>query len=340
MALPNGYTQLEYIESSGTQYIDTGFKPNQDTRVVMDVNVQTPASATLGLFGVRDTSSGTAPLMFVLWTTGTGSKVRSDYFGTNVSGSNSIIGTRIQLDKNKNVYTDTVGNSLTNTAATGQCTQNMFLFGVNNAGAARYFEAMKLYSCQIYDNDTLVRNFIPCRSDAGAVGLYDIVNSKFYANKGTENFTEGPVSDPMSPHDGHNTNISSVAREIDSGTVLIGGVVREIESGTVLIGGVAREIEFAKPVTVYTLTITQGSSENINAQNIEVNGTKYNSKTTLYIEEGTTVIFRGRAAVVWDNKPVGKQTSNGQYSYYEYTHTMSGNLTASFNSTFLIVTTG
>ena len=28
------YTELEYIQSSGTQYIDTGFKPNQDTRVV------------------------------------------------------------------------------------------------------------------------------------------------------------------------------------------------------------------------------------------------------------------------------------------------------------------
>ena len=30
--VPEGYTQLEYIESSKTQYIDTGFKPNQDTK--------------------------------------------------------------------------------------------------------------------------------------------------------------------------------------------------------------------------------------------------------------------------------------------------------------------
>ena len=36
MALPSGYTQYEYIESSGTQYIDTGFKPNQNTRTVID----------------------------------------------------------------------------------------------------------------------------------------------------------------------------------------------------------------------------------------------------------------------------------------------------------------
>ena len=37
MSLPSGYKRLEYIQSSGTQYIDTGFKHNQNTRVVMHV---------------------------------------------------------------------------------------------------------------------------------------------------------------------------------------------------------------------------------------------------------------------------------------------------------------
>ena len=31
--LPSGYTELQYIESTGTQYINTGFQPNQNTRV-------------------------------------------------------------------------------------------------------------------------------------------------------------------------------------------------------------------------------------------------------------------------------------------------------------------
>ena len=34
--LPSGYTQLEYIQSSGTQYIDTGIKPNQDTSIEIE----------------------------------------------------------------------------------------------------------------------------------------------------------------------------------------------------------------------------------------------------------------------------------------------------------------
>ena len=33
-----GY-ELEYIKSSGTQYIDTGVKPNKDTRTVVDMAI-------------------------------------------------------------------------------------------------------------------------------------------------------------------------------------------------------------------------------------------------------------------------------------------------------------
>ena len=46
MALPNGYKELEYIESTGTQYIDTGFTPNANTRV--EVTYENP-SATSGV---------------------------------------------------------------------------------------------------------------------------------------------------------------------------------------------------------------------------------------------------------------------------------------------------
>ena len=33
--LPEGYTEVQYIQSTGTQYVDTGFKPNQDSRVLI-----------------------------------------------------------------------------------------------------------------------------------------------------------------------------------------------------------------------------------------------------------------------------------------------------------------
>ena len=53
--------ELEYIESSGTEYIDTGFKPNQNTRVVMQFEPTAAYSSITAFFGVRDVASATAP---------------------------------------------------------------------------------------------------------------------------------------------------------------------------------------------------------------------------------------------------------------------------------------
>ena len=52
--LPEGYTQVEYIQSTGTQYIDTGFKPNSNTRLVADMEIT--AGSTSFLFGARNNS--------------------------------------------------------------------------------------------------------------------------------------------------------------------------------------------------------------------------------------------------------------------------------------------
>lgn len=56
-----------------------------------------------------------------------------------------------------------------------------------------------MYSCKIYDNETLVRNFVPCKNASGAVGLYDTVEGQFYANAGTGTFTAGPEIIPDPP---------------------------------------------------------------------------------------------------------------------------------------------
>ena len=36
-ALPSGYTELEYIQSTGTQYINTGFMPNGKSKIAMNL---------------------------------------------------------------------------------------------------------------------------------------------------------------------------------------------------------------------------------------------------------------------------------------------------------------
>lgn len=193
MSLPSGYRRLEYIQSSGTQYINTNVKPNQNTGVFLDFEPTAAYSSIAGIFGVRDTNSATSPNQFVFWNDGA-STFRTDYFGTQKTMTVSTLLTRQQVDKNKNITT--IGPvSATNTASTGQCTNNLYFFCTNAAGASNYFSKYKFYSCQIYDNDTLVRDYIPCQTTAGEIGLWDDVNSVFYGNAGTGTFIAGPFTD-------------------------------------------------------------------------------------------------------------------------------------------------
>lgn len=189
--LPNGYTRLAYIQSSGGQYVDTGFKPNQDTRVVMDaqlVKSDTTYSANT-LFGCRKAAN--AEMFSFFWHT------TQEQFYVGYNSSNMFLhmdySARRVVDFNKNVVT---AGEETSTTAYGafSSSYNMTLLALNQASGVVLFAAAKLYSCQIYDNGTLVRDFVPCINDAGEVGLYDRENSKFYKNAGSGVFTGSEVA--------------------------------------------------------------------------------------------------------------------------------------------------
>lgn len=92
------------------------------------------------------------------------------------------------------------GNTIKTVSAVSFTSQyNLFLFANNNAGTAQLPGTLKLYSCQIYDNGTLVRDFIPCKNTDGTVGLYDKLHGLLYINLGTGAFTAGPVKKPDTP---------------------------------------------------------------------------------------------------------------------------------------------
>ena len=189
--LPSGYTELEYIQSSGTQYINTGVVPTPNSRAVIDAQIIAQTAASAAYLGERSGSGGTDKTAYELWSMSTGANVSSDFFGNRVSKTMSTIGTRVLIDKNKASVTIN-GSTVTNSAAAGTATLPIFLLASNDKGTAAYGIAAKLYACQIYDNGTLVRNFIPCKNASGAVGLYDTVEGQFYANAGTGTFTAGP----------------------------------------------------------------------------------------------------------------------------------------------------
>lgn len=191
--LPDGYTELTYIQSSGTQYIDTGFAPKATTRTVMKANV-TDISKFSVFFGTRNTTLQTASQAYFA-AASSSTQYRSDYFGSALSIDVNTTVKMTTVDKNKNVCTFN-DDTITNTSSVASASANMFLLALNNAGSANYFLNAKLYSCDIYDNDVLVRDFVPCKNPSGVIGLYDVVNGVFYQNAGTGEFMAGEAQ-PM-----------------------------------------------------------------------------------------------------------------------------------------------
>lgn len=195
--VPIGYEKLEYIQSSGTQYIRLDFTPDSDTRVVLDHQLM-DAQSTQAVFGSRTSTSGT-DIFCVFVVNG---QLRSDY-AANEHGTFAATTSRETLDKDGRVTTYN-GRTSTLSAATFTCPRPMVLFSVQNVDGApgHVFDdqvdnrpvKMRLYSCQIYDGDALARSLVPVRRQQdSAVGLYDTVTGTFFGNSGSGAFVAGPV---------------------------------------------------------------------------------------------------------------------------------------------------
>ena len=183
----NGYTEVDYLESTGTQYIDTGFKPNQDTKVEMIFD--TIQNNTEFYFGARNSNQSNT-YSFLQFE----EKFRSDYAQANgdeaLSPTLTTISTfpkfKVVKDKNLTVINDNITLSLEYNNF--QSDYNMYIFAVNQQNQPLKFSRLRLYSFKIYDNNLLVRDYLPVVDQHNELCLFDSVNKKCYYNKGTEKF--------------------------------------------------------------------------------------------------------------------------------------------------------
>ena len=193
-ALPSGYTELEYIQSTGTQYINTGFMPNGKSKIAMNLTPLSDSSNAC-FFCARNETSATAGTTYTAFYLSS-NYYRFDFYGkSGQSDGVDAVGTNINIEASGGVCK--IGSkTITNAASTAASSMPWILLASARTSSISDLANMataKLYSCQIYDNGALVRNFIPCKNLSGEIGLYDAVNGQFYANAGTGTFTAGPV---------------------------------------------------------------------------------------------------------------------------------------------------
>lgn len=183
--LPQGYTELSYIQGDGASYINTGFKPNQSTVVRADI-ANNPSSVTCWIFGARN-GTNVGAFGFLQYK----GVYRADY-GTETTNLSGTPTERFIIEMDKNVVK--IDGAVVATAAVQTFATNypIYLFANNNAGVSAGFSTTKIYGCEIYTGGVLMLEFIPCRRNSdNALGMYDTVHGTFYQNAGSGAFIGG-----------------------------------------------------------------------------------------------------------------------------------------------------
>jgi hypothetical protein len=188
--LPDEYTQVDYIQSSGTQYIDMGVTPTTTTDIEINFTKGSSIINWQKIFGQNQEVGN--------------KRYQLEINNQNLTSWNMTIAgtsTNFSMDANNwvtfkfvsgtGVY---VNNELVKSiSATEENNYNIWLF----RGYDRYSN-IKISSTKIYQNNVLVRDFIPCyRNSDNEVGLYDLVNDVFYTNQGTGDFTYNQVQETI-----------------------------------------------------------------------------------------------------------------------------------------------
>jgi len=188
--LPSEYQQVEWIGSSGTQYIDTDYIPSANTKWELDMNV----NANTWNVGVG-CGCQTAPYNDIGFQAGHNSNTT-----LYVSMGRSDTSSTIAFDMNRHLFVLDAPNQekqiddnvFVSTATTFECNRSITLFATNKTNGLGSKGKFNIFSSKIYEDNALVQNLIPCyRKADNEIGMYDTVNDTFYTNQGSGTFTKG-----------------------------------------------------------------------------------------------------------------------------------------------------
>ena len=193
--LPEGYTAVNYLQSSGTQWIEMGVAPNQNTKAVLklkinDFNGQVGSSLIGSRTGANTNDQfstyldviGDGRLLFrmdgqtqaIAWT---GINTNKIYIVT-LSGTEM----KAELEDGTAVFLKTFSvPDFTSTVTMALFKSKPF----NNGFQGR------VYSCKHYSGDELIQDFVPCLDAEGVPCMFDFVSRKSFYNAGTGSFTWG-----------------------------------------------------------------------------------------------------------------------------------------------------
>lgn len=212
--LPEGYTEVEYIEATGKQYINTGLYASSSLNIEMDIYVEeNRIPYLLGFFNNQSEKypyTGGPVFEFQIRFQGSDCvfTAANAYKSTTIPPTGSVPSDykqarikKVRLNQSSNTFScDSLSADISNKPETYSNTGNtsIYLFARHQVvksskkDQADIFGLFRLLSCKFYNGDTPTRFFVPCTDPSETVGLYDLVNGEFYGSAGTEAFIAGP----------------------------------------------------------------------------------------------------------------------------------------------------
>lgn len=196
---PDGYIGLDFIESTGTQYVNTGVKCASN--VAMQAQFYNARSASKHFMGARTAYQQNA--LGLSFQVESGSEGYCVAWGSKVV--QKLLGRSLTEGVGDRFHDFTVGGQyllldghFSNSAIADQnfaSDLDIYAFTVNNGGTPHnQMSAIRIAGLKMYRNGSLVRDYIPVMpANSLAPGLYDLQNDVFYGNVGTGQFLAGDI---------------------------------------------------------------------------------------------------------------------------------------------------
>ena len=195
--IPSEYAQLEYIQSTGTQYINTEYYTTEKfgiKAVVQWTDIPSSGGFIYNAIG----SSRNGPYNSIALDNNRGDNVKYIAFGCKTGGGwykpdDETEKQDIRANYNGDgqlVFNNSI--KLTSGFLFNTADYPLYIFATSYNNSVERFAKMKLYELEFTEDNATVRHYIPCKrkSDSG-VGLYDIITDTFFVNSGSGTFGAG-----------------------------------------------------------------------------------------------------------------------------------------------------
>ena len=234
-----GYEALDYIESTGKNYINTGVTGAPGATVEADMMGVQSMGYDLCVVGSRKGGMRFLPFWAVHNSVCFGYNVfkGGDNYGHHANDgfvqNKRYVGYNRMRDGSQNTYMNGLHAHHGDIAGEYDTGLNMYIFSMNHDGTAKYFSRMRLYAARFWTGGgaQLVRDFVPAkRTSDGVLGLYDKVNGNFHEKQGSGSFNAGAKVVASGPAGELWVEVAKGVTNVNTG-VMIAGSTKLVKSG-------------------------------------------------------------------------------------------------------------